>query len=350
MDSRYCGCWTALVTPFDNDYKVNWSQLEKNVRFQSEQGVTGVLPMGSTGESATVTHREHSKVIENTVGYADGKTKVLAGTGSNSTDEAIFETKRAVEAGVETCLLVDCYYNKPSSLELRREYYEPVLSEFPETDFIAYAIPGRSVTVISPEDLALIRAGHKNLVAVKEATGDFERMRKTRELADDDFNIISGDDPNTYEMMTDARIMSSGVISVISNITPAAIERYVRMILEGKAEEAKAVDESLQPLFNVVGVKTVEEVALPDGSTSQVEYRIPNPVPVKTMMAGLGMIAGTCKRPLGKLTAKGVESVREALKSVWEGSPEVLEPIQGFYDVDIPSRLDDDNIWSKLSY
>jgi 4-hydroxy-tetrahydrodipicolinate synthase len=350
MNSKYAGCWTALVTPFDSDYTVSWSQLEHNVGFQVEQGVTGVLPMGSTGESATVTHREHSKVIENVSGYAGGKCQVLAGTGSNATDEAVFETKRAVDAGIKACLLVDCYYNKPSSLELRREYYDIVLSEFPETDFIAYAIPSRSVTVIAPEDLAVLRGEHPNLVAVKEATGDLERMKHTRSLLDDDFNILSGDDPNTYAMMSDEVIGASGVVSVISNITPAPIEKYTRLILDGKADKAREIDEALQPLFKIVGVKTTEDVNLPDGSVTPVTYKFPNPVPVKTMMNGLGMITGPCKRPLGRLTKKGVDVVRGALKTIWEGNPEVLEPVEAYYDVKIADRLGNDKIWEALSY
>jgi 4-hydroxy-tetrahydrodipicolinate synthase len=350
MNGRYCGCWTALVTPFDPEYTVNWSQLKNNVGFQVEEGVTGVVPMGSTGESATVTHREHSKIIENTVKYASGKCSVLAGTGSNSTEEAVYETKRAMDAGVSACLLVDCYYNKPSSLELREEYYSVILSEFPGTDFITYAIPGRSVTVLSAEDLAILRDKHKNLVAVKEATGDFERMRRIRSIVDGDFNIISGDDPNTYAMMADPGIISSGVISVISNITPGPIEKYARMMLAGKWEEARRIDSALTPLFSVVGVAATEEVRLPSGQTSKVTYKFPNPVPIKTMMVGLGMISGPCKRPLGRMTRQGVSAVRGALKKVWEHDPKLLEPIESYYDVKVGDRLADDSVWACLSY
>jgi len=350
MNSKYAGSWTALVTPFDFDYTVNWTQLENNVKFQAEEGITGVLPMGTTGESPTVTHREHSKIIENTVYYAEGGCKVLAGTGSNSTDEALFETKRAIESGVDCCLILDCYYNKPSSLELRHEYYSVILSEFPDMDFITYAIPGRTVTVLAPEDLAILRREYRNLVAVKEATGDFERMRRVRSILDQDFNIISGDDPNTYQMMTDLQIGASGVISVISNLTPGPVEKYVRLILDGKTEEAKKIDEALSPLFKVVMVQTTEDVKLPNGETAKVTYKFPNPVPIKTMMVGLGMITGTTKRPLGKLTKKGVGLVRDALRQVWQKDPKLLEPVEGFYDVDLEKRLGDDKIWAQLSY
>ncbi len=347
---RYSGGWTALKTPFNDDFTVNWAQLEANVGFQLEEGISGLLPMGTTGESATVTHEEHSQIIYKVNEYVGGRCNVLAGTGSNSTSEALYETKLAVDAGIKACLLVDCYYNKPSSLELRKEYYSPILSEFPDTDFIAYAIPGRSVTVISPEDLAIIRAENPNLVAVKEATGDFNRMKRTRQLLDGEFNIISGDDPNTYKMMSDGSIDSSGVISVISNITPAPIEKYTRLLLEGKIKEAKKIDAALTPLFNVVGVKTEDEITLPNGSRVKVVNKCPNPVPVKTMMRGLGMIDGWCKRPLGRLTKNGVTIVRKALQDVWENYPQALEPIESHYDVSVAERLDDDGIWKALSY
>jgi 4-hydroxy-tetrahydrodipicolinate synthase len=350
MKHKYSGGWTALATPFDCDLTVNWGELKKNVGFQLDQGISGVVPMGTTGESPAVTHTEHSKIIEETVGYVNGKALVLAGTGSNSTDEALFETQKAVDSGVDACLIVDCYYNKPSSLELRQEYYYPILSKFPDMDFITYSIPGRSVTVLTPEDIAIIRHERKNLVAVKEASGDFDRMRRIRELVDRDFSIISGDDPNTYKMMTDPKIGAWGVISVISNITPGPVEEYTRMILEGKAKKAAEIDQALAPLFNIVGVKTVEDVKLPNGKIAKVEYKFPNPVPIKTMMNGLGMISNLCKRPHGRLTRNGVNIVRSALQKVWSDSPKMLEPIEKYYDVSMDERLGDDKVWESVCY
>ncbi len=350
MTSKYVGAWTALVTPFTSDYKVDWEAFESNVRFQIDEGINGLLPMGTTGESATVTHEEHSEIIGRTVGYVGGKRHVLAGTGSNSTSEALYETRFASDAGVNACLLVDCYYNKPSSMELRLEYYSPILSEFPDMDFISYAIPGRSVTVISPEDLALLYSEYPNLVAVKEATGDFERMRRTRAILGDAFGILSGDDPNTYKMMTDPKIRSTGVVSVLSNVTPEAIQRQVKLTLDGKTAKAAELDNALTPLSSLIGISTEETVSLPNGSKSMVTYKFPNPVPVKAMMAGLGMIDGRCKRPLGKLTKNGVTKVRNALRKVWDESPKVLEPIEGHYGVDIEKRLGKDSIWDALGY
>ena len=350
MSGIYAGCWTALVTPFKADVSVDWEKLERNVDFMVEEGLTGVLPMGTTGESATVTHEEHAQIIEKVTDYANGRCKVLAGTGSNSTDEAVYETEKAVNAGVDAVLLVDCYYNKPGSLWLRKEYYSVLATHFPDTDIIPYVIPGRSVTALKPEDLAILRHEHKNIVAVKEATGDFERMARTRELVDEEFSILSGDDPNTFRMMTDGKIAASGVISVISNITPGPIEQYTRLILDGKVKEAEKIDSALQPLFNVVGISTVEEVMLPDGSKVEVEYKFPNPAPVKTLMNGLGMMEGSVKKPLGKLTEKGVAIVRDALKKVWDKNPKLLEPIGKYYDVDVEERIGKNEYWNKLSY
>ncbi|HHQ45318.1 MAG TPA: 4-hydroxy-tetrahydrodipicolinate synthase [Candidatus Altiarchaeales archaeon] len=350
MNDKYTGSWTALVTPFTKSFGVDWEAFKNLLEFQMSQASTGVLPMGSTGESATVTHKEHSEIIAKTTEIINGRCRVLAGTGSNNTDEALHETGLAVEAGVDACLLVDCYYNKPSSIALRKEYYEPVLSKFPEMDFISYAIPGRSVTVISPEDLAILRHTNPNLVAVKDATGDFERMARTKSLVGEDFNIISGDDPNTFQMMSDKNIGASGVISVISNIAPASTEKLTRMLLEGRLDEAKKLDETLKPLYDIVGVKTVENVKLPNGQTTQVTYKHPNPVPVKTMMQALGMIEVGCKRPCGKLTKAGVEVVRSAITKVFTSNPEIIEPVGKHFDVDVGGRIGVDKFWENLSY
>lgn len=349
MTHKYAGAWTALVTPFCDDYSIDWHSLERNVCFQAEQGITGVLSMGTTGESATVTHKEHAVVTSRVIEYACGLA-VLAGTGSNSTDEALYETSQAVDAGAAACLLVDCYYNKPSSLELRKEYYGVLCQKYPDTDFIAYAIPARSVTVISPEDLAIAADQFQNLVAVKEATGDFERMALTRKLCGGGFGIISGDDPNTLRMMLDDSIACCGVISVMSNIVPKAVSNLVRLSSEGKKEEAQNLERDLNPLFSVVGVTIKQEVSLPDGSLRTVRYGFPNPLPVKALMHGLGMSDSRCKRPLGRMTKEAVLMVREQALKVWDSNPGILEPVGEFYGVDVEKRLSDDSIWDGISY
>ena len=347
---KFDGGWTALVTPLTEEKEIDWEGFRKNVEFQVSQGISGILPVGTTGESPTLGWEEHFQVIRNALDFSQKKCAVLAGTGSNSTEETLKATGEAKEAGVESVLLVDCYYNGPSSLELRREYYEKVALEYPETYIIPYIIPGRSGTALSPEDLAILSMNCPNVRAVKEATGDLERMAKTRELIGEDFDILSGDDDITFKMMIDPRIKASGVISVISNVVPAAVEDMTRKVLAGKQAEARNIQESLQPLFDLVTVKCKNQRILSRKRTVTVEDKFRNPIPVKTLMNGLGMAAGPCRSPLGKMTRAGVEIVRSAARTVWEKTPQVLEPIEKAYEVDIGERLANEAYWNVLAY
>ena len=146
---RMKGTWTAIVTPMNPDFSVDWDGLKKNVEFQVSEGIDGVLPVGTTGESPTLDWEEHNQVIENVLAWCKGKCGVLAGTGSNSTEETLENTRVAVNAGAESVLMVDCYYNGPSSQELREEYYAAVAREFPKTTIVPYIIPGRTGTEMS---------------------------------------------------------------------------------------------------------------------------------------------------------------------------------------------------------
>jgi len=251
---RFEGAWTALVTPFTHRDNVSRAEFERLVAFQVEQGITGLVPTGTTGESPTLTWPEHNHVIEATVRLSRGKCFVLAGTGSNSTDEALRGSHHAVEAGAEGVLLTDCYYNGPSSLELRREYHGVIAAACPQAMVVPYVIPGRTGCALAPEDLAILAQEHPNVRAVKEATGDLKRMAHTRSLVGDDFDIISGDDNLTPTMMSDAAIRASGVISVVSNVVPAAVEAMARAFLAGKADEGERLGKALEPLFNIVTV------------------------------------------------------------------------------------------------
>src|SRR3990170_5389277 len=234
---RFEGCWTAMVTPFNRKGEVDFEGLEKNVQFQIENGAH-LVPTGTTGESPTLDWREHDRVITRTVKLAKGKAFVIAGTGSNSTKEAFRGTKHAVEVGAQGALLVDCYYNGPSSLELRTQYYEVIARAFRKTFIVPYVIPGRTGTKLEVEDLAVLNRKYKNVRSVKEATGDLQRMAKTRTLLGEDFDILSGDDDKTFEMMTRNDIRSSGVVSVMSNIVPGPIGEMVRAISSGNMGKA----------------------------------------------------------------------------------------------------------------
>ncbi|MCX7803751.1 MAG: 4-hydroxy-tetrahydrodipicolinate synthase [Planctomycetota bacterium] len=349
MNIAFEGAWTALVTPFGRDGSPDWAALERNVEFQIGQGIAGLVPAGTTGESPTLTWDEHNEVVERVVRLAGGRVPVLAGTGSNSTAEAVEGTKHAREAGASGALLVDCYYNCPSSLELREEYYAAVADAVPGFPLVPYVIPGRCATVLLPEDLAILKAAKPQVAAVKEATGDLIRMRRTRQLCGPDFAILSGDDDMTLKMILDEGIRASGVISVMSNIAPAAVAEMVRAARGGDAKKATGIVEKLDPLFKLVSVKTVSERKMPCGSAVTIEDKFRNPVGVKTMMAGLGTIGITLRRPLGKMPRVGVETVRTALRTVWERSPEILEPLAKFYRVDIQARLADDRGWESLA-
>ncbi len=346
---KFEGTWTALVTPFNEDYTIDWASLEKNVEFQIEQGVNGLLPVGTTGESPTLDWDEHNALIEKVISQSGGRTQILAGTGSNSTDEAIVSTEHAVRAGAEAVLLVDCYYNGPSSQELREEYYAQVAKRFLTTDIVVYVIPGRTGTSISPEDIAILAAEYPNVSTVKEATGDLERMARTRKLVGKDVSIMSGDDDITYKMMTDSLIKANGVISVASNIIPGALQRLTACVLAGDMEDALKLKNAMEPLLGIVTVKTENERTLPDGTNTTVADKYRNPLPYKTLMAGLGMIRPECRKPLGKMSVAGVETVRKAASIVWDENPEILEPIELHYKVDIEARLKDDDIWASLA-
>lgn len=344
------GAWTALVTPMKSDGAVDWEGLEKNLAFQIDAGITGLVPTGTTGESPTLSWDEHNSIIERTLKQADGKCKVIAGTGSNSTQEAVESTEHAVEHGAKAALLIDCYYNGPSSLELRHEYYGLLAEMFPGVDFVPYVIPGRTGTALSVEDLAILASEYPNIHSVKEATGDLNRMAYTRELLGPNFSILSGDDDLTFEMMTRPNIGAAGVISVISNVAPKAIAQMVGKLLSGDAEGASAIRGHLAPLFGIIGVSIEGERTLPNGKNVNVLDKFRNPLPVKTLMSGLGMPSGVTRPPLGKMTMEGATVVRNAARKVWENNPEILAPIGEFFGVDVEARLADDSVWSSMVY
>ncbi|MBW1988260.1 MAG: 4-hydroxy-tetrahydrodipicolinate synthase [Deltaproteobacteria bacterium] len=338
------GCMTALVTPFENG-SLDLRGLDELLEFQISSGVSGVLAVGTTGESPTLTWEEHNLVIKRAAERARGRTLCVAGTGSNNTAETLEGTREAVEHGAGAVLLVDPYYNGPSSLEIRREYVEPVARAFPGMEVIPYVIPGRTGAKLLPQDLAVLARDFKNVTAVKEATGDLDNMRETRRLCGDGFSILSGDDALTVTMMADPDIRAAGVISVMSNIAPQAMAKMVFAAAEGDMDTARAMESALAPLFSLVTVTTEE-----DSPFGKVSCRARNPLPVKTLMAILGMPGGPCRRPLGKMTAAGVDRVLAAARQVWENNPEILQPAADHFGLDIQNRLYDPAVLEGLSY
>ncbi|MCL2288644.1 MAG: 4-hydroxy-tetrahydrodipicolinate synthase [Candidatus Bathyarchaeota archaeon] len=341
----FSGCTTALITPMTTNQQVDYEGLRRLVDFQIREGVNGLLAVGTTGESPTLNWEEHSKVIEKTREYSGNRCFTIAGTGSNSTQEAIEGTRHAEIAGVDAVLLVDPYYNGPSSLEIRREYIEPIAKQFPDMKIIPYVIPGRTGTQLFPQDLAMLHQQYPNVCCVKEATGDIENMALTRKFCGENFEILSGDDDKTYHIIVDPNIKATGAISVVANVAPRAVTDMIHYALDGDTEAAAVIHKALQPLFNLVSVKTQETTPF-----GLVTCRARNPLAFKTLMNILGMPSGPCRQPLGKMTCAGLEVVLAGARKVYEANPQVFEPIADFFGVNLNDRLYNKEYFVGLTY
>ena len=340
----FSGCYTALITPFGVN-AVDYEGLASLVNYQIACGVSGILTMGTTGESPTMSWEEHNEAIRLVTEQCKGKCQAIAGTGSNNTRETIEGTEHAAHVGADAVLLVDPYYNGPSSLEIRREYVAPVAKKFPQIQIIPYAVPGRTGAQLLPEDLAMLYKEYSNVATVKEATANLENMKRTRECCGAGFTILSGDDDKTFAMMTDPAIKAGGVISVASNIVPKAVQEMTALLNAGNQADGEKLMGALKPFFEIVTVKTQEET--PYGT---VQCRARNPLPTKTLAAILGMPVGPCRQPLGKMTKKGIKVVLDAARSVWKNNPEILQPVADFFGVDIETRLNDVSFQAGLMY
>jgi 4-hydroxy-tetrahydrodipicolinate synthase len=322
------------MTPFKPDGVLDVEGLGRLLEFQLANGVDGIVVAGTTGEGPTLEHQEFVKALALVLDGVQSKALTIANTGANSTRKAVEATTQAWELGARAALLVDPYYNCPSSLEIRREYYEPIARAAKEMQLIPYIIPGRTGTQISPEDLALLARAYSNVNAVKEATGSGDNAAEIRSLCGDSFSILSGDDERTLGLMTNPRVLANGTISVVSNIAPKAVAEMVTAALDGDVDRATTLATALKPLFELVTVRT-DEAALGHSLTVKAK----NPLPVKTMAAILGMPAGRCRQPLGRMTKAGLNRVLTGLKSVWEHNPETLEPVEKGFGVSIADRL-----------
>lgn len=338
------GCYTAIVTPFDGA-SVDETGLTRLADFQIKNGITGLLAVGTTGESPTLAWQEHHQVVQIISQHAKGKCLCIAGAGSNNTEEALSATRHAAEAGVDAVLLVDPYYNGPSSQEIRKEYLTPVAAAFPDLSIIPYIIPGRTGAQLLPEDLALLFKDHPNVNTVKEATGNIDNMRRTRQCCGPEFTIFSGDDGLVYEMISDPEIAATGVISVVSNIVPRAMSDLVRLLVDKEIDQAKRLVDALRPLFGLVTVKTVEKSPYGD-----VVCRARNPLALKTLMQLLGVPSGPCRPPLGKMSRAGLDVVVNIAKTVQSKNPEIFAPLAECFNVDIDGRLNDERLLEGLYY
>ena len=342
----YKDAYTAIITPFTGDGRaLDAEALATLCRFQAENGITGIVSVGTTGESPTLGWDEHIEAFETTFRAVGSKLTVIASTGSNSTAECIEGTGHAREIGIRDVLLVDPYYNGPSSLEIRREYIEPVASAFPDMRIIPYIIPGRSGTQLLAQDLAFCYQNHRNVCAVKEATGDFENMKLIRRLCGNEFIILSGDDDKTLQMMMNPEVRASGVISVVSNVAPRSVQEMCRCAADGNIDKAKAIAEALKPLFEIVTVKTTEET-----SKGQVIFKARNPLPIKTLMSILGLPGGPLRQPLGKITRKGFQIILHNAREAQSRHPEIFKPVSDFFDINIEERLSNEANLKGLYY
>jgi 4-hydroxy-tetrahydrodipicolinate synthase len=336
--------WTALVTPFNPDGSIDWRGLDQNLDFQIYSGMQP-LSVGTTAESPTLSHDEHQEVNARILRRTGDKGFVIAGTGGNDTEEALKFTRHAYRSGARCILLVDCYYNGPSSKELREKYYSVIAKEFPDLAIVVYVIPFRTGTELSVEDLAILHKEYPNVIAVKEATENFARMAKTRLLLGKDFDIHSGDDGKTHEMMTRDDISANGVISVTSNILPLAVSEMAGNLRLNQLETAKEYADAMAPLFGAVTVKTVENGYHGFDGVAQ-KFR--NPLPIKTLMNALGLPAGPCRPPLGRMTRQGVALLRAAAIESFTKNEKLFEQLEDFYGIDVEERLHDDKFWDPL--
>jgi 4-hydroxy-tetrahydrodipicolinate synthase len=282
------GCFTAIVTPFRNG-AVDWEALAGLLERQLQAGVDGIVPVGTTGESPTLDFEEHRKVIEFVAEKVDHRCLVIAGTGGNSTAEAVELTKYAAALGVDATLQVTPYYNKPTAEGLYRHF--ATVADEAQLPVVLYNVPGRTAREIPLEVIRRL-AGHPLVAAVKEAGGSVDRVSAI--LAEADIAVLSGDDSLTLPMMA---VGAGGVISVASNVVPERVMEMVHAALAGEFERARIIHSMLYPLFRDLFVET-------------------NPIPVKAALARLGCIAEEYRLPLCEMSAEHkqqlVESMRKA--------------------------------------
>lgn len=284
------GSMVALVTPMNADNSLDWASLHKLVDWHLEQGTHAIVAVGTTGESATLNVNEHLAVIKKVVDQVNGSIPVIAGTGANSTSEAVELTQAAKDVGVDACLLVTPYYNKPTQEGLFLHHAH--IAQAVAIPQFLYNVPGRTGVDMKPET-ALRLAKIPNIIGIKEATGDLERAKLLIEQAPSSFAIISGDDATAVDLIL---LGGKGDISVTANVVPAAIARMCELALAGNAAEARAINERLLPLHTAMFVES-------------------NPIPVKWTVEQLGLIQSGIRLPLTRLSEQYHQQVKTAMQA-----------------------------------
>lgn len=283
----FSGSMVALVTPFKNG-QVDWPSLEALVEFHLQNGTNGIVPCGTTGESATLSHAEHDEVIRTVIKTVNKRVPVIAGTGSNSTDEAVRLTKEAERSGADGALMISPYYNRPTQ-EGIYQHYKKVASAV-GIPLIVYNIPGRTGSKIEPETLARL-AEIKNVAGVKEATGSVDQAIDVIRLCGDRLAVYSGEDSLIYSIMS---LGGKGVISTVANVAPKQTAQLAQACLAGRWDEARKMQFQLIPLIRSLFIET-------------------NPIPVKTALALMGKCSGELRLPMTPMAESNLKRLKVAL-------------------------------------
>jgi 4-hydroxy-tetrahydrodipicolinate synthase len=283
------GSIVAVVTPFKNG-AVDEEKLRSLIEFHIKNGTSGIVPCGTTGESATLSFQEHDRVIEITIDQVNKRVPVIAGTGSNSTEEAIMLTRHAEKAGSDASLQVSPYYNRPTQKGLYEHF--KAIADSVRIPIILYNIASRTGVNIEPETVAKLARDTKNIVAVKEASGSLDQMSRIKSLCPPDFYLISGDDSLTLPVLS---IGGIGIISVVANIVPRDVASLVSEFEKGNIKKAQELHFKLLPLIKAVFLET-------------------NPIPIKTAMGLLGMCEPDLRLPMCSMSPENLEKLKKALK------------------------------------
>jgi len=292
------GSIVAVVTPFSagggsafggRDLVVDEKKLRDLVEFQIKNGTSGIVPCGTTGESAILSFQEHDRVIEITIDQAKKRIPVIAGTGSNSTEEAIMLTRHAAKAGADGSLQVSPYYNRPTQKGLYEHF--KAIADAVDIPIVLYNIASRTGVNIEPETIAKLANDCKNIIGVKEASGNLDQMSRIKQLCPDNFDLISGDDSLTLPILS---IGGTGIISVVANIVPKDVANLVTEFEKGNIQKAKEIHYKLLPLIKAVFLET-------------------NPIPVKTAMGLLGMCEPDLRLPMCAMSPENLEKLKKAL-------------------------------------
>jgi 4-hydroxy-tetrahydrodipicolinate synthase len=286
----FTGSLVALVTPFDEHNRVDYTALDRLIEFHVAAGTDGLVVAGTTGESATLEKEEHAGLIARAVEMVAGRLPVIAGTGSNSTSQTIDLSLEVGKTAIDAYLLVTPYYNKPVQEGIYRHF--KAVADAVDKPIMLYNVPGRTVADMLPETVARL-AGHPRIFGIKEATGDMERLRQIRERVPHDFRLYSGDDFTTREFI---ELGGHGVVTVTGNVAAGLMADMCRAQLAGDTTRAKELDARLQPLNTALFLES-------------------NPIPVKWALAEMGLISGGIRLPLTPFAEEFHEQMREAMKS-----------------------------------